>query len=82
MAKFCTKCGRPLKEGEICICQREAQADARESEKNSGVRPESSSQNQANNNQEGAYYGQTGQESQRQLQKRSKSQPPACINRS
>ncbi|HIX60320.1 MAG TPA: 7TM-DISM domain-containing protein [Candidatus Blautia gallistercoris] len=68
MAKFCTKCGRPLKEGEICICQREAQADARESEKNSGVRPESSSQNQANNNQEGAYYGQTGQENRKQSQ--------------
>lgn len=24
MAKFCTKCGRKLEEGEVCTCQQES----------------------------------------------------------
>lgn len=30
MAKFCNQCGRPLKDGEICVCQQEKRAEERE----------------------------------------------------
>ena len=30
MAKFCSQCGRPLKEGEVCDCKKEGAASGAE----------------------------------------------------
>ncbi len=40
MAKFCTKCGRPLQEGEICTCDQSQVSATPATQLNEGIKPE------------------------------------------